>query len=134
MSESDDRIERAILKVIGQPSPATVLAPLPPGAPPSSQAALRKCRSAWQRAFNAYLRDECEPDPDSVDRMLAAKEAAVAYCNAMPSLAGPDGIRDFITCAAFGILIGAIPAERSGQVLYAAQVALAALPSDRRGK
>lgn len=33
-------------------------------------------------------------------------------------------------CVACGILIGALPAERTGQLLYAAQVALSALPRD----
>jgi hypothetical protein len=42
----------------------------------------------------------------------------------MPMLAGYEGIRDFVACAAHGILIGAIPPERGGQLLYAAQVAL----------
>ncbi len=42
----------------------------------------------------------------------------------MPLLSGVDGVRDFIACTAHGILIGAIPPESSGQVLYAAQVAL----------
>jgi hypothetical protein len=45
----------------------------------------------------------------------------------MPLPVGYEGVRDFIACAAHGILIGAIPPEKSGQLLYAAQVALNAL-------
>jgi hypothetical protein len=42
----------------------------------------------------------------------------------MPAPDSLDNIRDFIACTAHGILIGAIPAERSSQLLCAAQVAL----------
>jgi hypothetical protein len=45
----------------------------------------------------------------------------------MPPLAGYESIRDFIACAAHGILIDAIPQKRANQLLYAAQVALASL-------
>ena len=44
-----------------------------------------------------------------IDRMLAAGPAGEAYCNAMPMLVGYEGVRDFLACAAHGILIGAIP-------------------------
>jgi hypothetical protein len=119
---------RALSLALTGPAPVTALSPAPlAGAPPSTQAALRKCRSAWQRALNAELRGT---ERDSVDKILAAKEAAKAYSAAMPALAGPDGIRAFIAYAAHGILIGAIPVDRAGSVLYAAQVALAALPRD----
>jgi hypothetical protein len=59
-----------------------------------------------------------------IDRMLAAGPAGEAYCNAMPMLVGYEGVRDFLACAAHGILIGAIPQDRAGKLLYAAQVAL----------
>ena len=118
-------MERALALAVDNTEPPTTL-PAPPTIADSTQAALRKCRAAWQRAFNASLRS-CEGEPDSIDRSLAAKEAGNAYCGAMPLLAGPDGIRDFIACAAHGILIGAIPSDRSGQVLYAAQISLSAL-------
>jgi hypothetical protein len=45
----------------------------------------------------------------------------------MPQLSGRESIRDFIACTAHGILIGAIPPQQSGQLLYAAQVALGSL-------
>jgi hypothetical protein len=59
-----------------------------------------------------------------IDRILAAGPAGEAYCNAMPMLVGYEGVRDFLACAAHGILIGAIPQDRAGKLLYAAQVAL----------
>ncbi|MGA9668148.1 MAG: hypothetical protein WBQ94_03015 [Terracidiphilus sp.] len=74
-----------------------------------------------------------ETDPNNnTDKIFAAKEAGAAYRNAMPMLAGQNGARDFIACAAHGILIGAIPKEDSGPVLYAAQVALSIAQSERR--
>jgi hypothetical protein len=120
---------RALSLALTGPAPVTALSPAPPACTsPSSDAALRKCRTAWQRAFNQFMKESEEGD--DMDEIFAAKEAAKAYSAAMPALAGPDGIRDFIACAAHGILIGAIPVDRAGSVLYAAQVALAALPRD----
>jgi len=62
----------------------------------------------------------------------AARDASVAYRNAMPLLAGYEGARDFVACVAHGILIGAIPENKAGQLLYAAQVALATIPHERK--
>jgi hypothetical protein len=45
----------------------------------------------------------------------------------MPSLSGPDNIRDFIACVAHGMLIGAIRDTDGARLLYAAQVARGAL-------
>ena len=91
------------------------------------RSAVRRCRAAWLRTYSHYMKNS---RGDDVDKIFAAKDAARAYCFAMPLLAGADGIRDYIACAAYGITIGAIPAERGGQLLYAAQVALNALPRD----
>jgi hypothetical protein len=63
----------------------------------------------------------------NTDKSYAAYKAGPAYCKAMPPLAGYENIRDFLACAAHGILIEAIPQQRANQLLYAAQVALASL-------
>jgi hypothetical protein len=63
----------------------------------------------------------------STDKIFAAHQAGPAYCEAMPPLAGYESIRDFLACAAHGILIEAIPQKRANQLLYAAQIALASL-------
>ena len=90
----------------------------------SAKTAFRRCCAAWQRAYKAYM-DEKDHDPnDKTDVFLATQAAAPAYCHAMPMLAGPEGIRDFIACAAHGMLVGAISAEKGSQLLYAAQVAI----------
>jgi len=105
---------------------ATTLEPGPGPAPTSAKAALRRCCTAWQRAFNASMED-APGGGSELDEVFAAKDAAVAYCNAMPLLATHEGVRDFVACAAHGILIGAIPPEKSSRLFQAAQVALATL-------
>jgi hypothetical protein len=139
--------ENALVRIITEPEDSTNLDPGPPARSTTARAALRRCCSAWQRAFNQYLKeeqeaiareiekngvdhddeDEDEDDSCSLSLVFAARQAAPAYCNAMPVLEGYDGIRDFIACTAQGVLIGAIPPQRSGQLLYAAQVALSTL-------
>lgn len=92
--------------------------------PKQTKAAIRRCCAAWKRAYEAYLEGT---DRSNRTRIFAAHEAGPAYCRAMPPLAGYENIRDFIACAAHGILINAIPEKRANQLLYAAQVALASL-------
>ena len=120
--------EMAFVTALAYNTPNNTLAPGPSPVPISTKAALKRCCSAWRRTFNAYDDD----NDTSLSDVWAAKEAGKAYCNAMPLLTGYEGIRDFIACAAHGILIGAIPPEKSGQLIYAAQVALSILQFDRR--
>jgi len=116
--------ESALFKAISDPTPATTLAPGPTLSSSGSKAALRRCCAAWRRAYKAYMDAGTGRNTDSI---YAARNAAEAFCNAMPLLSGEQGIRDFIACAAHGVLIGAIDANKSGQLLYAAQVALGTL-------
>jgi hypothetical protein len=130
MSQSDEKLELALLKLIAEPDspvPVTVLPPPPANAPESTAAAIARCRQAWQQAFAEYVKKNRRNDGHLVQDK-AARHAANAYRGAMPPLAGYEGVRDFIACVAYGMLIDAIPADRSGQLLYAAQVALSALP------
>jgi hypothetical protein len=92
--------------------------------PKHARAAIKRCCAAWQRSYDAYLEGK---DGSGMDKVFAAHRAGPAYCKAMPPLAGYESIRDFIACAAHGILIEAIPQKRANQLLYAAQVALASL-------
>ena len=78
------------------------------------------CRSAWKRAYDAYLEGK---KGSGIDQMFAAHQAGPAYCGAMPPLDDYESIRSFIACVAHGILIEAIPQKRANQLLYAAQVA-----------
>ncbi len=110
-------MERAF--VLPASTPHLTLEPLPDSS--ASRAAIRRCRAAWKRFYELYF----EKNRDTfLARSHAANEAAPAYCAAMPALDSFENIRDFVACTAHGILIGAIPAQRSGQLLYAAQIAL----------
>jgi hypothetical protein len=116
--------ERALAFALNNPPGINTLEPGPGLKPSNPKAALRRCCAAWQRAFDAYMATK---KGDNIDRVFATGPASEAYCNAMPMLVGYEGVRDFLACAAHGILIGAIPRDRAGQLLYAAQVTLASL-------
>jgi hypothetical protein len=92
--------------------------------PKQGRIAIKRCCAAWKRAYDAYLEGK---DGSSTTRIFAAHGANPAYCKAMPPLVGYENIRDFIACAAHGILINAIPEKRANQLLYAAQIALVSL-------
>jgi hypothetical protein len=98
--------ERALAFALTNPPGVNSLEPGPGLKPSNPKAALRRCCAAWQRAFDAYMATR---KGTGIDRMLAAGPAGEAYCNAMPMLVGYEGVRDFLACAAHGILIGAIP-------------------------
>ena len=99
--------------------------PAPAARPAGTKAAIRRCDAAWRRAFKS-----CMEDHDN--EYTAATQASEAFRNAMPLLDGYDGVRNFIACVAHGILIGAISEKRGGQLLYAAQVAMASIPRESK--
>ena len=92
--------------------------------PPKGRIAIKRCCAAWKRAYVAYMKGK---DGSSTTRIFAAHDAGPAFCKDMPPLLGYENIRDFIACAAHGILINAIPEKRANQLLYAAQIALVSL-------
>ena len=100
--------------------------------PKQARAAVKRCCAAWQRVFDEYMKKNAKGS--STDKIFAAHEAGPAYCRAMPTLAGYESIRDFLACAAHGILINAIPEKRANQLLYAAQVALATLNCEPKSR
>jgi len=124
------QIEKAIKSVIESATTSTTATLGPARYPAGAQAALRRCCAAWKRAFNAYMENTNLGYPPS--EIGASQSAGEAYRNAMPLLVGYEGARDFIACTAYGILVGAIPKEESGQLLYAAQVALSIAQSQSR--
>ncbi|MFP5208353.1 MAG: hypothetical protein ACLGRW_03590 [Acidobacteriota bacterium] len=100
-----------------------------PGRKPetSSKAALRRCRAAYQRALHAAL-EATELDINgNINEFVATLNAREAFINAMPTLSGYESIRDFIACTAQGLLMDAIPPQKAGPLLYAAQLAISAL-------
>ena len=86
--------------------------------------AVARCCQAWQRAFQDVM---SKKNSESEACLRADK----AFRNAMPALSGEEGIRDFVACATHGLLIGAITEKRATKLLYAAQVATAALARQR---
>ena len=115
-----EALEMACTDIPSLPDPT--LEPLP--ASSASKAAIRRCRAAWKRAYDICLE---EGGDNLMNRSTAANKAAPVYRAAKPALDSLDNVRDFIACTAHGILMGAIPQEQSGHLLYAAQVALATL-------
>ena len=87
--------------------------------------AVARCCEAWQRAFQDVM---AKQDDEDYARWWAQK----AFRNAMPALSGQEGIRDFVACAAHGLLINAIDEKRATKLLYAAQVALTTLARAQR--
>lgn len=95
-----------------------------PAASSANDAAIRCCK-AWRQAYN----DEIARHSSNRDARIAASEA---YCLAMPTLSSEESIRDFIACAAHGILLGAFKDRQGSQLLYAAQVASGAIARTRK--
>ena len=114
--------ERAIAEALKGLQPDATLDPAPK--PTSPKTAVRRCCAANDRAYKA----KCEERKEHQEADFYARtDGQKAFRDAIPMLAGCEGVRDFIACAAHGILINAIPQDRTSQLLYAAQVALAAL-------
>ena len=86
----------------------------------SDNLAVTRCRNAWTAAYKEVF-------SKTKSRAIASLTADNAYRNAMPPLSGRENIRDFIACAAHGILIGAIQESKATKLFYAAQVALGSL-------
>lgn len=90
--------------------------------------AVVRCCQAWQSSIeDSREKKKCDYE--------SKKYAGAAYRNAMPDLAGYENIRDFIACAAHGMLIGAVDPIEGPKFLYAAQVAIGALrhqPKDQK--
>lgn len=95
-----------------------------------SWASIKPCMSAYRRAYKACI--ENGHQNETFETMDAKQEASEAYCESMPLLSTRENVADFIACAAHGILIDAIPEKKIIPILYAAQLALAALHPEQR--
>lgn len=93
---------------------------------PLRNSAVQRCIAEWNRAYRGEL-------AKSRSELSAERAASLAYRTSMPSLTSTANIRDFIACAAYGILIDAIHSKNASKLLYAAQVALSAQPRESRG-
>ncbi len=86
----------------------------------TDNAAVGRCIRAQKYAHNKAL-DEDETDYE------AEKAGNQAFIRAMPPLAGPANIRDFVACVTYAILTEVIRHKDSDHLLAAAKVALAAI-------
>ena len=125
------RTARAKLSLI--PSTPTLESPAglgPEPEPRHTQAAAKRCISAWRRAYKNCI--DNGPVKTAVSDYFPALDAGEAFRDAMPLLSTHENIQDFIACTDLGVLNNSIPPQQSGAFLYAAQVALCALNSSPR--
>ena len=130
MPQFTEKMATELLGSLCTDTNATVLSPGPAPASTSARAAVKRCCAAWNRTFRAYMEQ-----PDYIREGTAYSGALIAgkaYRNAMPLLVDYENILSFIACVSHGILIGAIPKDKSGQLTYAAQVALSTVQRDPR--
>jgi hypothetical protein len=85
--------------------------------------AVALCTEIWQKIHAATLNQ-------TKNVYTAERCAGKAVRLAMPPLSGYQNICDFIACAGYVMLIGAIKEKNGSKLLYAAQVALATVPRE----
>ncbi|MGA7256356.1 MAG: hypothetical protein WCF17_06475 [Terracidiphilus sp.] len=89
--------------------------------PSTTNPAVQRCLDAGRNAFEQEI-------AISTDKSKANCAAREAYRNALPHLSGQQNVQDFIACVADGVLRGMLYDSESTRLLYAAQVAVGALP------
>jgi hypothetical protein len=93
--------------------------------PALNDPAVKLCAAVWESIFRATL--------DETSNIFSAKRCAnVAFRMALPPLSGYQNICDFIACVGYGILVGSIKPDIGTKLLYAAQVALGAIPQQSK--
>ncbi len=103
--------------------PSTARLPDDTYSPSLKNPAVALCNEAWVKVHGATLER-------TKNLYTAERGAATAFRLAMPPLSGYQNICDFIACAGYGILLGAIKERNAGKLLYAAQVALATVSKE----
>jgi hypothetical protein len=94
---------------------------------PEPNPAIAWCQKAY---LEAYQESRSEGKSD----YLAECDAADAYRKAMPPLCGAENIRNFIACVARAMLTETMKGADATRLLYAAQVAQAAIDRPASGK
>ena len=87
---------------------------------------------AVQHCIDARDRSLAESKVKDLSGYGTKKDAAEAYCAAMPDLSGYENIRDFIACTSYGMVNGLIDAIEGSKFLYAAQVASSVLRHEQQ--
>jgi hypothetical protein len=121
MTTELDSIEQVILESLAEKAlgPTPMPIDLDLDSPALKNDAIARCVAAWEKAYQRKM-------ASSKNQFAAADSAAKAFRQNMPPLCGYDNICDFIACANYGMLIGAI-GDDAGKHLYAAQIALATI-------
>jgi hypothetical protein len=108
-------------------APARASAPTETPAADPARAETGMSNPAVARCCAAMLRAYKKERANGATGFMSSVAGSKAFRESMPVLDGQDNIRDFIACAAHGVLIGTIDTKRGNRLLYAAQVALSAL-------
>jgi hypothetical protein len=116
-------LEKIVMNVAQSSSAPFVLEP--DECPSLKNHAVARCAAAWDNAYRASMLN-------SKSAYAAGNAAAKAYRQAMPSLCGEENICDFIACAGYGMLLGAIKEENGSKYLYAAQVAFGSIAKSKK--
>ncbi len=95
--------------------------------PALANPAIAHCVKEWEMAYRAEFEKSGSQDN-------AALKAGKAYRVVLPPLSSRENCRDFIACIAHGLLLGAVPENNAGKLLYAAQVALAVCVAEERSR
>jgi hypothetical protein len=102
--------------------------------PDPAARAVSCCRIAWQTTYDAYMRKHTTGKEDPITlgflKYDAKEEAAATYRDTMPSFSSRESIQCFIACVAYGVIFEAFTESLSSKLLYAAQVAISALPRE----
>jgi hypothetical protein len=85
------------------------------------------CVSVWTSTREESL-------ADGKSKFDAGRDAALAYCAAMPPLSGHQNISDFIACVGYSMAIGIIQEERATNLLNAARIAHSTSPKEKRSR
>jgi len=88
--------------------------------PSLANPAVARCCAAWKRTYDAEVRS-------GTHHVVAEYEASKVFRYNLPPLTGYQEIADYVTCVTYGMAMAAIVTKEGTRLLYAAQVALAAL-------
>ena len=87
------------------------------GGPSAENPAIVTCAAAYNEVYLRFMQSRR-------DKFEALKAGRAAWLTTLPPLTGPDSIRDFIACVAYGMATDVIQPEKGARLLYAAQTAL----------
>jgi hypothetical protein len=94
-------------------------------APALANPAIARCVQVWKSAFD-------ESAAQGKSKFDAGQDATLAYCAALPPLAGDQNISDFIACVGYAMAIEIISPIKAPELLLVARIARAAISKEPR--